>query len=588
MRNILKKTAFFIFLSAFVAVAVAFFYFDRTSFDESDLRLEIIGPEEVSVGEEMEYRVRYRNNSDIRLENVSVIFEYPETSVPLEREEDEIIEGSDNFRKRKELPDINPGQEEIIDFSARAFGEKGDAVEASAWFSYSPQNLSANYEISRSHTGIITEVPLTLEFVSGDSFDGSFPDRVEAGQDFSFGLYIFSDLDYDIGDLGLRATYPSGFEFISSSPEGIEDNEWEIESLGSRNGTGVTVSGILEGEPGDTRGFQAELGVWRRDRFIPIKRVEDRILIPSREFFMDVVVNDDPDYVADPGDDLLYDIYFKNLGEETIENLFLRVDLDTDMIDEERLETMQGMLRGDTIIWNHSSTSQLRRLGPEEEEKVSFMMGIKEDDLGYNPEIRISAEMNQARRTIQTKVNTDLEIMQNFMGEDDPFRSSGPLPLNMNQTSTYTISWEVGSSFNDVEDVEVNAELPEGATIINSDYPEETEFEFDSETGEIIWKLESLERGTGISRSAPKANFQVEFTPDFSVEGDTELISEAVIRGTDTWTDRELEKESGSLLHGDLLGIFEIGIDDEVEEIEFEEENQEEDDEDDPDEDENN
>ncbi len=588
MRNILKKTAFFIFLSAFVAVAVAFFYFDRTSFDESDLRLEIIGPEEVSVGEEMEYRVRYRNNSDIRLENVSVIFEYPETSVPLEREEDEIIEGSDNFRKRKELPDINPGQEEIIDFSARAFGEKGDAVEASAWFSYSPQNLSANYEISRSHTGIITEIPLTLEFVSGDSFDGSFPDRVEAGQDFSFGLYIFSDLDYDIGDLGLRATYPSGFEFISSSPEGIEDNEWEIESLGSRNGTGVTVSGILEGEPGDTRGFQAELGVWRRDRFIPIKRVEDRILIPSREFFMDVVVNDDPDYVADPGDDLLYDIYFKNLGEETIENLFLRVDLDTDMIDEERLETMQGMLRGDTIIWNHSSTSQLRRLGPEEEEKVSFMMGIKEDDLGYNPEIRISAEMNQARRTIQTKVNTDLEIMQNFMGEDDPFRSSGPLPLNMNQTSTYTISWEVGSSFNDVEDVEVNAELPEGATIINSDYPEETEFEFDSETGEIIWKLESLERGTGISRSAPKANFQVEFTPDFSVEGDTELISEAVIRGTDTWTDRELEKESGSLLHGDLLGIFEIGIDDEVEEIEFEEENQEEDDEDDPDEDENN
>ncbi len=566
MKKIVKKIAFVSFLLFLVAGTIAYVVFDQGSFSEADLRVEIIGPEEVSVGETVDYKIRYRNNSDIRLEDVSVTFQYPETAVPIQEDEDEVVEQRESLRRVEELNDINPGEEEIINFKAKIFGEERDAVEALAWFNYSPQNLSADYEIERSHTGIITEVPLSFEF--------DLPDQIEKDEEFPFRVRYFSQLEEGLENLGVRLDYPSDFEFVRSTPRGLEDNQWEREFLGGNEGAVIEIFGKLGGEEGDIKGFKGELGIWKFDRFITLKRIEGEVLIPQPDLFIDIIVNDSPDHIANPGEDLLYDIYFKNIGDQTIEDLFLTVDLDTEILNMNETEPMGGRFQPNagSIIWSHSSFSELRRLRPDDEEKLSFWSKVNENDLPYNPEAVVSLSMNNSREESRVKINTVMEMNQRFIvGEEDPFESEGPLPLELNRPSTYTVNWEIKNHYNDLEDVKVTSRLPEDAGIIDRDYFEDSEFEFDSDTGEITWKIEEVEGGAGISRNPPRANFQVEIIPVSSTDEEVELIGETEVSGIDTWTEEELVETSRPLFHIDLLEEAEIDFDSDPEEIEFEE-----------------
>lgn len=566
MKKIVKKIAFVSFLLFLVAGTIAYVVFDQGSFSEADLRVEIIGPEEVSVGETVDYKIRYRNNSDIRLEDVSVTFQYPETAVPIQEDEDEVVEQRESLRRVEELNDINPGEEEIINFKAKIFGEERDAVEALAWFNYSPQNLSADYEIERSHTGIITEVPLSFEF--------DLPDQIEKDEEFPFRVRYFSQLEEGLENLGVRLDYPSDFEFVRSTPRGLEDNQWEREFLGGNEGAVIEIFGKLGGEEGDIKGFKGELGIWKFDRFITLKRIEGEVLIPQPDLFIDIIVNDSPDHIANPGEDLLYDIYFKNIGDQTIEDLFLTVDLDTEILNMNETEPMGGRFQPNagSIIWSHSSFSELRRLRPDDEEKLSFWSKVNENDLPYNPEAVVSLSMNNSREESRVKINTVMEMNQRFIvGEEDPFESEGPLPLELNRPSTYTVNWEIKNHYNDLEDVKVASRLPEDAGIIDREYFEDSEFEFDSDTGEITWKIEEVEGGAGISRNPPRANFQVEIIPVSSTDEEVELIGETEVSGIDTWTEEELVETSRPLFHIDLLEEAEIDFDSDPEEIEFEE-----------------
>ena len=565
MKKIFKKIAFIAFLLSLVAGTVAFFYFQRGSFSEADLRVEIRGPEEVEVGEIVEYSILYRNNSDIRLEDVSVNFEYPSVSVPVEEREGDLVEQKETFRRQKTLDDLNPGQEEIIDFKAKIFGKEGDVVEAKAWFNYSPQNLSAQYEADRTHTGVITNVPINFEF--------DLPDQQDAGEEFAFRVRYFSQLDDDLENLAIRLDYPSGFEFLRSTPRGLEDDQWERDLLGGNEGALIEVFGKLNGEPGDVKGFKGELGVWRFDRFIPLKEITGEILIPQPNLFVDVLVNDSPDYVARAGEDLFYEIFFKNVGDRTLENLFLNVDLDMDILNMDETEPMGGRFQpqSGSIIWSHSSFSELRRLRPDDEEKISFWTKVKSGDLPYNPESVVSVSLGQTRYESRIKISSQVDLDQSFLiGEEDPFKSDGPFPFEDRTTSNYSARWRLINRNNDLQNVEVNATLPEGVYISNYQVGEGQEIDFDSSSGDLTWKLDEVERGAGVSLTSPEFIFQTEI--DSSLDEDDDLVKDGRITGQDLWASTEIERSFDSLTYLELLETVGVDFDDPSGRIEIEEE----------------
>ena len=60
---------------------VGFWFWQKNSYSKEILKLEILGPAEVTLGQEIEYTVRYKNNGNIRLEDPRLTFEFPAYSL---------------------------------------------------------------------------------------------------------------------------------------------------------------------------------------------------------------------------------------------------------------------------------------------------------------------------------------------------------------------------------------------------------------------------------------------------------------------------------------------------------------------------
>jgi hypothetical protein len=520
------KNKFILFL-IFLISAICFFglwQWQKNVYSKDILKLEIFGPEEAEILEEVEYLVKYKNNGQVRLEEAKLIFEYPQNSISEEGE----------TRVEKNLEAIYPGEEKTISFKARLLGKEKEVKIAQAWLSYRPKNLKAFYESNTSFSTIIKSVPLTFEF--------DLPSKIEAGKDFSFRINYFSNLDYLLTKLRVQIDYPSGFEFIDSSPKSLEKVEWDIPILNRSQGGKIEIRGRLLGEVGEPKIFRARLGIWQAENFILLKEIEKGAEIIKPSIYLRQEINGNPQYVSFPGDWLHYQIYFKNIGDSDLTNLFLISKLEGEAFDFQTIKSEIGEFKpGDnSIVFDWRRVPQLQLLSPMEEGKVEFWIKLK-DDLGNvkNPILVNKVFLGQAKEEFVTKISSKLEIVQKGYFEDEIFGNSGPLPPKVGQTTTYTISWQIKNYYSDVKGVKVKATLPPQVSLTGKIFPEEevSKFAFDSETREIVWLVGDLERGVGISKPPRTLSFQVGFLPSEAQRGQTpEIISQVKISGEDSWT----------------------------------------------------
>ena len=161
---------------AVLLAGLGFWLWQKNSYSTENLKLELLAPQSSSMGEEITYTVRYKNNGDARLEQATLIFEYPSGSV--------LSQGT-NERLTQSLEDIYPGQEQNLSFKTRLFGKEGELKEAKALMQYTPKNLSARFESYTSVTTSISSVPLNFEL--------DLPSRTESSQSLTFDLNYFSN-----------------------------------------------------------------------------------------------------------------------------------------------------------------------------------------------------------------------------------------------------------------------------------------------------------------------------------------------------------------------------------------------------------
>jgi len=136
----MKKFIFIVIILGLAVGMVGFWHWNRNSYSKEILKLEILGPEQVSISQEIEYTVRYKNNGDVKLEEPRLIFEFPDNT---------LLENG--FSKRieigpEELGDIYPGEEKSFKFKGHLLGKEGEVKTSKAWLNYRPKNLKARYE----------------------------------------------------------------------------------------------------------------------------------------------------------------------------------------------------------------------------------------------------------------------------------------------------------------------------------------------------------------------------------------------------------------------------------------------------------
>lgn len=541
----LRKIMFILLGLLLIVGPLGYFFYQRNIFGQDKLRFDITAPDTVNAGEEVEYIVRYRNNSDTRLEEVTLTFEYPENSIPLESEEDENVKKRGNLRREINVEELNPGEEKISVFKTILLGEEGSSFEASAAIRYVPRNLAARYESKRDHVIVIDKIPI--------SFDFQIPTTVDPDRENSFRLRFSSEIDYPLTDLEVRFTYPTDFRVIRSTPEPETENKniwtWPVLNKGD-DGT-IDIDGVLLGEPGDAKIFSAVLGVYVNDVFITLKEASRGTAISRSNLLLDMQVNGQAEYIANPGELLHYEIFFRNIGKETLENLFLLVDLDKNTLNLDQIESMDGRFQEErgVIIWSHNFNYALLSLKENEEGRVEFWARVRED-LPHNPEIKVKATIERAEKTLATKVNTRISLDQEVIRKGSPFEIIGPFPFKEEETSNYAIRWRVKNYFNDVRNISIRTKLPADARVTGDKSLEDVLLSFNSSTREVVMDIDSMLAG-----EVKEIFFEVEITPERDFKVEDILLNEGTITAEDRQTGSIISAISGAVFLDQVLEL---------------------------------
>ncbi len=514
---------------------IGYWIYQSNSYSKEILRLEIIGPDKAMVGEEIEYTVRIKNNSDVRLEEPQLVFEFPDGAV---------VSGGQSLRTTidsEQFGDfIYPGQERTFPFNCRLFGKQGDIKEAKATLSYKPRNLKAGYVSKTSQLLSIEDVPLTFEF--------DMPSASGPGQALNFSLNYFSSIDYPLSDIEIKVSYPSGFSLSEADPKGLSDTEWRLSLLNKAEGGRIDIEGNLSGQTGETRTFKAEFGIWQGGEFIVLKDITKQVKLAEPSLYISQTINNVSEYTADPGDLLHYNIIFRNIGNSPLNNLFLAVRLNGVLFDFNTIRSNNGQFeQGDnSIIWDGSNISKLKFLDVGEEGEAEFWIKLRDEVVDVSkPKIESQIILGQTSRKFTSKVNTKVEIEQMAYVGDEIFGSEPDLPLEPGKESEFTIIWRVKNYYNPLEDVKISAILPRQAKLTGKVSPQK--LSFDPDTREIVWSVGEMDPGQGVEQPEQLA-FQLEFEPTENQSGRfAQLVGDAVFSATDSWTGEHISASSSAI-----------------------------------------
>lgn len=522
---------------------IAFLSWQKMSFSKEVLKVEILGPEKTTIGEDIEYIVKFKNNGNVRLEKPELIFDYPENSI-LENEGKVKVMTSDQLGG-----DIYPGEERTFKFNARLLGKEKDTKVAKVSVSFQPKDLKTRSEVSTTFTTILGEIPLDL------SLDVAA--KTGTGKALTLRINYSSNVAYPLKDLTCYAEYPEDFEFLYSQPKGMDNTQWDIPILNESGAGRIDISGILNGQSMEQKVFKARIGVWQDGNFILLKEVIKGVEIVAPSLYITQKVNNDENYMASVGDQLHYEVTFRNVGEEAMKDMVFITRLEGDALDLNSIKSTDGKwTKGDnSIIWEGSNIPELQFLDVGQVGKVEFWVNVKSNlpmkSLNdKNPIIKNKVTLGQARQDFLTKVSSVISAEQKIYPENKYFENSGPYPLETGQKTYLTVEWKAINAYNDLENVRMVTALPESITFEKKTYPEGMEITYDEDTSEVVCNIGSLPAGSGIIKEAKICAFQVSVQPELADEMII-LLGSAQISGVDQWTNKTLTAKT-DMVYGQM------------------------------------
>jgi len=565
-KKIIKIIAICLLIIA-LAVVGFFAWRSRYTFDSSQVYLSITGAERLTSGEKTTYVVHYKNPTKIALQQVKLVFIYPEGAVPVNGEN--VSRSAGRVISEINLPDIAPGKEGQREFVATVVGLKDEQRKAMAELSYRPVNVSSVYKNSAEFSGVIYYVPLILGF--------DLPTRSVSGQKLTVALKYHNISDVSFSNLSLTIQYPPGFSFESAAPLPTQDaNVWNIKEIGPREEKTIVVSGRLTGAKNEVKTFSAKIEQKIEEGTKIISQESNSTLVGLPPLSVTTEINGSRDYLASVGEQLNYTLSFQNTVDVPIDSVFITLKFNTKVLDFStlRIDKSQGYFNSvdNSIVWNESSFPALKLLQPGEQREVSFSIKVKNQPpvLNYNDQnflINTVAKINspntplslrgtplEGTDDLSVKLNSKLYISAKgyFNPPDKIITNSGPLPPIVGQQTTYVIYWQVANLSNDVDEVVVQSYLPPYVHWLGNFSPKDANVKYDQATGKLTWSLGKLAANTGIaspaSSPAKRLIFQIGLIPAYNQVGrSVDLLKQTTISGKDLFTQALLQNSAASI-----------------------------------------
>ena len=607
----------FLFLLAVLALAYSMYFKGQWSFDEKKVKVEIGTPSEVLSGEEINFEIRYENNTNVELKNVKISFFAPKGFTFISSgKEPRGGDGSSVFVWS--LDSLPAGESGKIRLCGRIIGKKGTEYEFNSKISYIPDNFNSEFQSSNSKSKArlkITSIPFEMSIECP---------KFVINKNKAKCVITYRNTSKQSFYVEIKAKIPKEFKYISSNPEANESGteyslSWNIDNLEPNTSGELVVEGNIIGDRNKEIEIEAELSASEKDKnTIPYLNNKTAIKIQDTPVVLSQTVNGAEEYFSYKGEELEYKIKFKNNSDIEIKGLVINSKLEG-CINPDSIDVINGSYDGEKMIWSAFNIPKLAVFGVGEEEEVSFKVKVKnfidiENSNDKNFVIKNTVAIKEfnfdsesekvgeiiASNTAIVKLDASLFVRaKGYFNDDGRIKNSGVIPPEVGKETRYTIHWNLSNLFNDLKNIRIVSLLPEkvkwtgnyirsdgkifsgnennGIFIPEQENEEELEdsedgdnsqeneieeerFYYNPETREIVWEMPELSANTGIILPAKEVVFQVSVIPEEEDIGKVmEIMSEVKATSQDEFTKNTIETFD-SALTTELPDDYSIGV----------------------------
>lgn len=537
-------------LAAGFGVAGFFWYQSRTV---ENLSVTLSVPDEVLVGAPFDLMVAIKNDSRSVLKTMSLMLEIPQGMV--------FVGGKgDRGLTSKELGDVGVGGFYQESFNVMVTEGEQTVKHLRALVSYQPGSLGSRFEKEATFDLSVGGQALRLELVA--------PQKTFSGEEIEFKVSYQNVSGVTFSGLELQLDTPPSFSITYSSLKPDFNNTiWTIGDLTTSAKNEIVVRGIITGPEGSFYGFRAGLAANFAGRLYTIAEKSQSITISTSPLSLEMVANDNPTYIAQPGDSVTYRLTYRNNTTVGLRDVIIKAKLIGVFFDIPSVSS-RGFLRSpeNTVMWTAAQVPELDVIPPAASGFVDFSVGLKPEYpikrlSDKNFVLKVEAEIESptvppfvgARKTIaQAKIETKVrgffrvDARGFFRDAASGILNRGPLPPVVGTPTQFTIHWLLWNYGTDISNVELRSFLG-GNVRFTGVLKSNTGIlpTYNDRTQEIVWNMGRVIATKGISDDRPlEAIFQVELTPGINQVGGTpKLVEKLVARATDDFTNLNLTAE---------------------------------------------
>ncbi|MFZ2621456.1 MAG: hypothetical protein WAX85_02775 [Minisyncoccia bacterium] len=543
----------FFVISLIIASYIFFGGFNMISSNNVDIK--VIAPSSISSGEELSIGLSIDNLNSADIEDVILHTEYPNGAASID-DSQKIIS-----RETTSIGTIGKGQSKDYSVRTLLFGEK-DVIKGFTFrLEYKVKGSNATFSKEKKYEVLIGSSPILLNVV--------YPQEVNSGQELVLNVDITSNSSVVMKDSMIKVEYPYGFTYKDSSLKPLRNNSvWNIGDLKNGDNKKLTIRGTLVGQNSEDRSFRFSAGTQSRDdsKDFDTLLAVSTVTIGIRKSFFDLTVSSGQNNVIQVGQLAPVTISWQNTVPDRILDSQIEATISGNVFDRTNVKLSgNGFYRSvdNTIIWDKNNLSNLASMSPGDSGMVVFSVGAFTNPVQLrsikNPHIDVHVAMMGDRSGTEAmtmtssadlviKMDSTLAVTMKSYRAYGQLTNSGPIPPRADKESTYTITWTLTNTTNDLKDTAVSAVLPLGVTWKGETSPASERVNFTSDNRMVTWNVGNVNSGTGFTYSPREVSFKVGLIPSLSQIGnDVFLASGATVTSTDTYTNSSIRLELESV-----------------------------------------
>ncbi|MBP6884689.1 MAG: DUF11 domain-containing protein [Candidatus Pacebacteria bacterium] len=554
---------FFRFAVGFAILSVLFavgsFFYGGNTVSNENISINVLGNSFAAGGEEVPLQVEVVNKNPASLELADLFMEYDKGG--------EGGSGAGHVRQLISLGRVETGKTVTKNIFVTLYGEEASIKNIDFSLQYRIAGSNAIFIKKSVFPVTISSAPLSL-IVDG-------PKTLSPNQNLTYTVKVKSNSKNIVNKVLLRVEYPSGFKFASATPKASSfNNVWDLGDFAPGAERSVTVTGTVYGQDGEDRAFRVYAGAKSATDGTKIGVTYNSVLhlISLVKPFIDANLSINgmtTDTVpVSPSSSVLVTVNWVNNLPTQITDAEVEVGISGNSIDASTIVASKGFYNSNdqTIVWNRTTAKELGVIDPSDSGVLDFSFKVKPlwspgQPLANSPNIKfivsikgkqsdtggiVTSVTNFQQKT--AVVSSDLGFSGEAFYTNGPFSNTGPIPPKAEQPTTYTVTWRVTNSANQLSGAIANATLPTYVDWVGPISPTNESVQYDATTRTVRWVIGQIPPGTGLSSAGRTVSFQVRLNPSSSQVGTVpKLVLDTLVSAQDTYTGEKLTTSRGAV-----------------------------------------